>query len=238
VLPVECAGCRAAHVPLRRGACARCAAELEALHPRAVRPDPAPPGLPGCVALGSYEGTLRNAVLAYKERGRSGLAAPLGALLAETVAAAVTTTAGGTATAGAGTGPPRPVLLVPVPSTAAASRARHGDHVRRLTSAAAGSLRRAGWSVAVAHPLEALPKPDAATLDAAGRARAAAQGFRVRRMGVRSARKAAEGRVVVLVDDIVTTGSTLAAITAALAGEGVTAHRAAVLAATRRRHPR
>ncbi|MEV0719456.1 hypothetical protein AB0H87_33195, partial [Asanoa sp. NPDC050611] len=34
MLPAECAGCRTPHVPLRRGACASCAAALDALRPR------------------------------------------------------------------------------------------------------------------------------------------------------------------------------------------------------------
>jgi predicted amidophosphoribosyltransferase len=224
VLPAECAGCRTPHVPLRRGACASCAAALSALRPRVVRPSPAPAGLPPCVAAGEYAGPLREAVLAYKERGRASLATPLGALLAEAVAAA----AGGTR---------RPVLLVPVPSTAAAVRARHGDHVRRLADRAARTLRRAGWSAAVARPVRALPKPDATHLDSAQRAIAAAAAFAPRTARLGATRRAAAGRAVVVVDDIVTTGATLAALTAILRGAGVPVDVAALIAATRRRHP-
>ncbi|MFC5945487.1 ComF family protein, partial [Micromonospora harpali] len=82
VLPVECAGCRE-HRAARQGFCPGCVATLAALRPRPVRPTPAPPGLPPCVALGPYGGALREALLAYKERGRHGLARPLGGLLAE-----------------------------------------------------------------------------------------------------------------------------------------------------------
>ncbi len=225
VLPAECAGCRAEHVTLRRGACARCAAELSALRPVAARPDPAPPGLPDCVAIGGYAGPLREAILSYKERGRVGLAGPLGVLLAEAVAMA----AGGL---------PRPVLLVAIPSSARAARARHGDHLRRLTAHAARRLRRAGWPVAVVRPLRALPKRDATELDAASRAAAATASLRVRRTRVAGARDAARGRCVILVDDILTTGATLAAATAVLRAAAIPVDRAAVLAATRRRHPR
>jgi adenine/guanine phosphoribosyltransferase-like PRPP-binding protein len=42
---------------------------------------------------------------------------------------------------------------------------------------------------------------------------------------------------VVLLDDIVTTGATLTAVTAALASAGIPVSAAAVLAATRRRSP-
>ena len=115
VLPVECAGCRGTGLRLRYGVCAGCAALLESLRPRPVRPTPAPAGLPRCIALGAYDEVLRQTLLSYKERGRHGLARPLGRLLAEVVAQA----AGGTA---------RPVLLVPVPSTAKAVRQRKLQH--------------------------------------------------------------------------------------------------------------
>ncbi len=224
VLPADCAGCGSAHVPLRQGACVACAAALSALRPRVVRPDPAPPGLPACVAAGEYAGPLREALLAYKERGRVSLAAPLGALLAESVA----TAAGGTR---------RPVLLVPVPSTPAAIRARHGDHVRRLADRAARTLRRAGWPAAVAQPVRALPKPDATHLDSAQRAIAAAAAFRLRPTRLPRTVRAAAGRAVVVVDDIVTTGSTLAALTAMLMRADIPVEAAALIAATRKRHP-
>ncbi|GIF48855.1 putative amidophosphoribosyltransferase [Asanoa ferruginea] len=224
VLPAECAGCRTPHVPLRHGACADCAAALTALRPASVRPRPAPPGLPPCVAVGEYAGPLRESLLAYKERGRVSLATPLGVLLAEAVAAA----AGGV---------PRPVLLLPVPSTAKAVRERHGDHVRRLADRAAKTLRRAGWPTEVAQPLRALPKPDATHLDSAQRAIAAAAAFRPRAKAMDRARRAANGRAVVVVDDIVTTGATLAALTALLIRAEVPVDSAAILAATRKRHP-
>ncbi|MEV1288679.1 ComF family protein [Micromonospora sp. NPDC049679] len=225
LLPAECAGCRERGVPLRQGACDACVTELEALRPRAARPTPAPAGLPGCVALGEYDGALREVLLAYKERGRHGLARPLGTLLADVVAAA----AGGV---------PRGVLLVPVPATAKAARARHGDHLWRLARHAAGPLRRAGWPVALARPLRALPRADSATLDSAGRAAAAAASFRVRATRMAGLRRVAAGRLVIVLDDIVTTGATLAAVSDLLRDVGVRVDRAALLAATRRRDVR
>ena len=221
VLPAECAGCRGDRVPLRRGVCAGCASTLAALRPGTVRPTPAPAGLPPCVALGAYDGTLRQALLSYKERGRHGLAVPLGGLLAEVVAEA----AGG----------PRPVLLVPVPATAAAVRARHGDHLARLARHAARRLRAAGWPVGVARPVRAAPRPDSATLDSAGRAAAAESAFRIRRSAVHRLPRVSAGRTVIVLDDIVTTGATLASVTTVLASVGVSVQAAAVLAGTVRR---
>lgn len=223
VLPAGCAGCRASRTPLRRGVCADCAAVVAGLVPHPARPVPAPPGLPPCAALGGYQGVLRELLLAYKERGRHGLAGPLGALLAEVVA-------------GFGA---QPVLLVPVPDTARAARRRHGDHVARLARHAAARLRRAGRPAAVGYPLRALPRADSAGLDSAGRAEAAEGAFRVRagraarlREAIRSA-----GAQVIVVDDIVTTGVTAAAVSARLAEAGVAVRGVAVLAATIRRLP-
>ncbi|EEP73652.1 hypothetical protein MCAG_03979 [Micromonospora sp. ATCC 39149] len=222
VLPVECAGCRERRAA-RYGFCPGCVTALAALRPRPVRPTAAPPGLPPCVALGPYGGALREALLAYKERGRHGLARPLGGLLAEVVAGAV--------------GAARPVLLVPVPDTAMAARARYGDHLDRLARHAAARLSRAGWPVQVLRPLRALPRPDSATLDSAGRARAAQSAFRARpRTAPPRARAGAPVPVVVLLDDIVTTGVTLAAAARVLSATGLSPMVAAVLAATEKRH--
>ncbi|MEU2613341.1 ComF family protein [Micromonospora sp. NPDC007271] len=217
VLPAGCAGCAARAPGLTQGFCPGCVGELEALRPASARPDPAPPDLPPCVALGPYAGPLREGLLAYKERGRHGLARPLGALLAEAVAAA----AAGTA---------RPVTLVPVPDTARAARARYGDHLDRLTRHAAGRLRAAGWPVRVLRPLRALPRPDSVALDSAGRAAAAEGAFRLRRTGGMPV----DGPLVLL-DDILTTGATLAAVSRVLRSAGMTPKAAAVLAATQKR---
>ncbi|MEV4625668.1 ComF family protein [Micromonospora sp. NPDC049523] len=221
VLPAECAGCRLTRTELRHGVCPRCAGALQALRPAPVRPTPAPPGLPGCVALGAYQGELREMLLAYKERGRHSLARPLGRLLAEVVAEAA--------------GAPRPVLLIPVPTTAQAIRARHGDHLRRLARHAGQRLRAAGWPVALGAPLRALPRPDSATLDTAGRAAAAQRAFAVRARRLPAVRRSGAGRFVVVLDDIVTTGVTLAAVSDSLRSVGLRVDAAAVLAATSRR---
>lgn len=197
-LPRDCAGCGLAG----RALCGGCRAALEG-RPFRHAPTPAPPGLPAVVAAAPYDGVVRDLLLAHKERGRTGLAGPLGALLATAVAAY---------------GPG--VVLVPVPSAPAAVRARGHDHARRLAAAAA---RRGGQRSA---PLltAARAVADQAGLDAAGRAANLA--------GALVARRRADGRAVVVVDDVVTTGATLAEAARALSAAGADVRGAAVVAAT------
>jgi len=215
VLPADCAGCGAAAVS---GVCPDCAVVLRG-RAAPTRPTPAPEGLPPCVALGDYAGPLRELILAYKERGRSGLSVPLGDALAAVVLAAA--------------GERAPLALVPVPDTAAAARARHGDHMLRLARRAARCLRRHGVPALVCSPLRARPRLDSAHLDRAQRARAAADAFVVRPR--RTAALRATGVDVVVVDDVLTTGATVAAVCGRLEAAGVQVAFAATLAATRLR---
>jgi predicted amidophosphoribosyltransferase len=221
VLPAECAGC-AAPGPAR-ALCAACAAALAQAKPQRVRPEPEPPGLPRCVALAAYAGALRGALLAYKERGRHALAGPLGERLADVVVAGLA-------------GVPAPVLLVPVPATAAAARGRYGDHMRRLARHATAGLHRRGWPATMSCPVRARPRVDSADLSSAQRLHTAAGAFVVSAGRVAALREAAgAGATVVLVDDIVTTGATLSAVADRLREAGVDVPVAAVLAATQRR---
>ena len=200
VLPAECAGCAA---PPGVGAwCARCVERLGA--PAWI----ALPGGPVVLTAGRYTGPLRTALLRYKERGRRDLAAPLARHLLPSLDAVVRDHPGGT-------------WLVPAPSRPAAARARGGDHVARLARAVAAA--RPDLRVARALALARRTR-DSVGLDAPQRAANLAG-----RLHVRHAALPPPGSRVVLVDDIVTTGATLRACRAALAGVGITADAAVAL---------
>jgi predicted amidophosphoribosyltransferase len=224
VLPGTCAGCAAERVPLRFGTCAACVAELEALRPYPTSPVPPPPGMPPCVAVGGYSDPLRSVLLGYKERGRHRLARPLGALLAAAVTEAAVRSGGG---------PGVPLLVLPVPSTARAIRQRHGDHMRRMAAHAVRRLRAAGWQAELTRPLRMLPRPDSASLDAATRFAVAENSLRIRMTRIAiSQRATARKSTLIVVDDIVTTGASLAAVTSRLREVNVQVTGTAVVAAT------
>ncbi len=220
VLAAECAGC--GDRSDRDGLCGGCSGALRAA-PAPARPSPAPPGLPPCLSAGAYQAVLRELVLAYKERGERRLALPLGAAMARVVLAGLP-----------GVGRRTPLLLVPVPATAAAVRARHVDHMLALARRAAICLRLEGWAVEVIRPLRALPRADSAHLDAASRAEAARTAFAPHRRRAAALPAAAADALVVVLDDVLTTGATLAAVSGLLARSGAPVAFGAVLAATRR----
>jgi predicted amidophosphoribosyltransferase len=85
VLPAECGGCGKPRTAL----CPECRAALYGAAPSRVRPVPEPPGLPVVHAAARYADSVRAVLLAHKERGALGLAAPLGTALAGAVRASV-----------------------------------------------------------------------------------------------------------------------------------------------------
>lgn len=157
------------------------------------------------VAAAPYEGGARAALLAYKERGRRDLVLPL----AQALRAVLRTLPAG--------------AIVPVPSSAAAARARGGDHLLRLARAAGRPERRE-----IDTPLTLRR----AVRDSVG------LGVDDRHANLRyamTARPPRTRRAAVLVDDVVTTGATLTEARRALDAAGWSLVAAAVVAATPRR---
>ncbi len=222
VLPRICAGCGLPGVLLCR-TCARAFARPHLAQPRRF-----PAGFPPTVAAAAYAGPVRPAVNAFKEHGRAELVRPLGAALALAVAAV---------RAGvSGAGPGTPVLLVPLPATRAALRTRGRDHVAELARAAVGVLRTEGVPAGEARLLRRRGRvADSAGLSAAQRRANLAGTF-----AVHPRREVPRGTLLVLVDDVVTSGATLTEAAAALGGtrRDDTPVLAAVVAATPRRDPR
>jgi len=224
------------------GRCVGCGAGGRVLCPACrdgVRPDPAvraprpcPRGLSPPWSATTYEGVVRAAVVGHKERGLRRLRPWLSTLLAVAVAQALSEDPGAQA-GGAAT-----VLLVPVPSRRASVRARGHDPTYDVVAGAARLLGTPAHPVRPARLLRCRPGVvDQAGLDAMAR-RDNLAGSMAARAGevARWARRGTPVRVVVC-DDVLTTGSTLAEAQRALGviGVPVTAH--ATVAATPRRHP-
>jgi predicted amidophosphoribosyltransferase len=184
VLPLECGGCGA---PSTRW-CEACAQELAVGPdaPRVVSPR-IDPGVP-VLALGRYAGARRQAIVAMKDRGRTDLIAPLAQALALGVHRLL------------GWGLlDVPLTIVPAPTRSWAARRRGGDPVTRIaTLATAGHPH---ITVVRALRMKALAR-DSAGLNSAARERNVAGRVLL------TSRRVPSGAEVLLVDDIVTTGST------------------------------
>lgn len=206
--PLCCAGCDRPGIRW----CPRCAAVLTD-SPIAITtrvPVPAP-----VWACGRYRGPARRAVIAGKEHGRTDLAAPLGAALAHALRVL----------AHWGELPDGPLLqLLPAPTRATSARRRGGDTVTAMTRAAATGL---GARVRVVPALyTAAWTADSAGLSAAERTRNLSGRIRSRthtRLHPRA--------VTVLVDDVITTGTTAAESARVLAARGIALDAVLVLAA-------
>lgn len=190
-------------------AAALCRMCIDAQEPLVVTRAPIP-----IVAAARYDGAVRAAILRYKERGRRDLRRPLGVLLSRAIVALL-----------ARARPPvgrRPVL-VGIPSSREDAAARGGDHVVRLARIAGA---RSGTPLAPGVLTLVRAKRDSAGLDARSRSENLAGAF--------AARSAPAHVAAIVVDDIVTTGTTLREAVRTLAGSGWPVLGAAVVAATPR----
>ncbi len=154
------------------------------------------------VAVSSLERPLSRAITLYKDSGERRLARLLGEMLAQTLE------------------PWHgwPGAVVPVPATRRAVRERGFDHIEQLGSVVAHSM-----GVPLVRALDA---PRARDLRALGR--------QARREEVTGAFSVVSGATIepriLLVDDVLTTGSTLDAAASVLLGAGAEQVRAAVIA--------
>lgn len=209
-LPLRCGGCEAPGSPW----CPRCASELERLsqRPGVVAPDPPPAGLPLVVAAAPYRNVVQRAIVAFKDDDRRDLAP----VLAEPLAATVQPFA---AAVGA-------LAVVPTPTSRAARR-RRGDAPVQLLAARAVRLVRPAPLLVPALRVDRVVA-DQARLDRAERA-ANLRGAYAVRPGYAAG---LTGIPVLLVDDVITTGATLAECARALRCAGVRVAGAGVVAAT------
>lgn len=239
--PVECVCCGAED----RVLCAACAHRIRLLTPRPFRAEGRAPALVDMdgsvllpvVAAGVYRGELAQAVLSFKRHGQRQLAEELARALARAI--------------GAAAAPADGLLLVPVPTSAAAFRRRGFSPVHLLLARARRSPALEGADVAdVLRRTRPAPAAFLSSLRGAIRGSTgrpgwpggqkglgrAARAWRVRgSMRIRGGPRPPEmaGRPCVLVDDVLTTGATLAEAARALRAAGGVVRGAVVLAATR-----
>jgi predicted amidophosphoribosyltransferase len=217
-----CVGCG---VP-GRVLCRRCDTALPR-HGGPAWPTPTPPGLALPYAGGDYDGILKALVNQHKEQAVLALAVPLGRVLADVVqdlADSMRPEA------------PAPIMLVPVPSRREVVRRRGHDPLLRVARAAAALLRRRGRRVACRLLLAGAGRVrDQSLLGAADRALNLAGSMRCR--DPRAAGLDAGRWLVVVVDDVLTTGATAREAQRALEDAGVQVAGVAAVAATRRRRP-
>lgn len=215
-LPRTCAGCGVETVSLCGPCLTHLAPATRMLVPRY--------GLLPVAGAGEYTGTLRSVIVAMKARRRTDVVPVVGILLAAAIAHALEEAgyAGGE------------VAVVPVPASAAALRERGRDLVGDLTAHACALLAEDGLDIRSAQLLRVVRHRDQVGSGARERRRNVAGTHAPRRGGGRGGEwsRVRSAAHVVLVDDVLTTGSTLAESARALHAAGVDAAACAVIAVT------
>lgn len=237
VWPVECAGCARPD----RACCDACLAGLlrqaHAAAPQvAVPADAASPPIgapaaeepaaagPPVFGAGAHEGLLRDLLVPFKHAGRTSLAPILGRVLAVPLERALALAHG-----------PDPPLVVPIPSRPERVRDRGYRHVEILGREAIRALGATGVRTPVLRrALRTLPgRTSQVGLRAGARRRNAAKIAVSSRMVSR-----VRTREVVLLDDVRTTGETLAAAAAVLTRDGAKIVAVVTLSQALRHAPR
>ena len=244
-LPVDCVCCGAEDSVL----CGACSRKLRLLTLRPFRAEAQAPALMDVdgsvllpvVAAGSYRAELAQCLLSFKSHGQARLGAELARGLARALHAAA--------------GPVQGLVLVPVPTSTAAFRTRGFSPVHLLLRRLVRGKEIPEFTVADAlrktvPPARSRMPPALPVLDRwrAGRTgdrfppggqKGLGRGARARRVrGSMRARSGlwparVEGRPCIIVDDVLTTGATLAEAARALRAAGAVVSGAVVVAATR-----
>ncbi|MDO5744621.1 MAG: ComF family protein [Micrococcaceae bacterium] len=227
LLPVECVCCQRPDITL----CPSCARALRAacLHPQRVehradalpvnqRHDPMP-----VIAAGSYDHELAAVILAFKNHQMPALGKVLAPPLARAVYTAVEQLAD----------PGRPVVLVPVP-TRLRAKAKRGYFPLGVLLVRMGRSRVLPERVLVGHLVRygAWGQFTSAQKGRGKRARSVVRGAMEARDTPLLSRLLAVEAQVLFIDDVLTTGATLAEAQRALAVSGLPVCGAVVLAAT------
>lgn len=229
VLPARCGGCEEPGVPW----CRRCAATVAAVpSPVPWSPTPAPVGMPPVWTLLAYDGPVRAALVNWKDHGRRDLVRVLAPALTEALLAALLVPPAGAGDEGPVRSCAAASILVPAPSGRSNVRRRGDRPLHILTRRCLDPLP----------PRERPRVVDAlrlrrAVADQAGLdSRARSSNLR----GAMTLAPAASSLVVdarcVVIDDVVTTGATLAEAARVLRSAGAAEVVAVTVAATRR-HP-
>jgi predicted amidophosphoribosyltransferase len=187
--------------------------------PVVVRPRPLPPHLPTTHAALAYADPVRAAVTAYKDADRRDLVAVLGPVLGRAADEAV----------GRAGWARSPVLVVPAPSSAASVRRRGDAPLEQLARWMAQRHGDGRWQVAPALR-HARRVQDQSGLGIGDRRRNLAHALAVKPRWLNVVRDSH----VLLVDDVITTGATLAEACRALHRAGALRVVAATVAAAQR----
>jgi len=227
-LPTTCGGCGAPGATW----CAACEREAgRAAYPggpRRVLPTPCPVGYPPTWAATPYDAAARVALVAFKDGDRRDLETVLAPMLSDAVAAALATDPHCRAVLLSGNGP---VFVVPVPSSPSAVRRRGDAPLELLTRAAVALMAHCEGELIVSPALRLRRRvADQAGLNHRQRAANLEHAMQVQPRWQASIR----GVTCLLVDDVLTTGATLAEAARALRAGGAAHVAAAAVAATHR----